>query len=249
MLKKSVFVFIVILSIFILIGSVSAATYGISNSTDSDTISKMISGKIPIKDNKFIKNGDVVKFRAGDYNNLKLIVNKRITITTTKDSKGKVRFIGKNKGIAINLKNNKNKKINIIGLKISKYDYGIYGKLNSGKISKNLFYKNLNKAIAIKGSKNSIVNNRFIKSINGLNIVGNYNKVNHNKIKGNSKENEVDFSENGLNIVGNYNSIYKNKIYYFNSGIYIQGNKNIIKKNSAYKCSEGMGFSFGKKTQ
>ncbi|KZX11437.1 hypothetical protein [Methanobrevibacter curvatus] len=171
MLKKSIFVFIVILSIFILIGSVSAATYSISNSTDSDTISKMISGKIPIKDSKFIKNGDVIKFRAGNYNNLKLIVNKRITITTTKNSKGKVRFIGKNKGIAINLKNNKNKKANIIGLKISKYDYGIYGKLNSGKISKNLFYKNLNKAIAIKGSKNSITNNRFIKSISGLNII------------------------------------------------------------------------------
>ncbi|WP_067091854.1 hypothetical protein [Methanobrevibacter curvatus] len=73
-LKKSIFVFIAILSIFILIGSVSAAIYSISNSTDSDTISKMISGKIPIKYNKFIKNGDVVKFHVGKLQQFKTSV-------------------------------------------------------------------------------------------------------------------------------------------------------------------------------
>ncbi|MGL6297894.1 MAG: hypothetical protein ACRC1M_01870, partial [Methanobacteriaceae archaeon] len=77
--KRTLVILVVLTLLFVFVSGVSAATYTLGNSTDVGVISKMVSGKMPIKAGKFIKNGDVVKFKAGDYRNLTLVVNKKIT--------------------------------------------------------------------------------------------------------------------------------------------------------------------------
>lgn len=238
MFKKVFVVSICILTAFLLVSNVSATTYGISNSTDVDTISKMVSGDIPIKNNKFIKNGDVVKFKEGNYNNLNLIVKKGITITSVK--KAKVKFIGNNSGIGIKLINKK-KKININGIRLKNYHYGIYGKSKSGNISKNIFYKNEKYGIFIRGTKLIISKNKFIQNADGLYLVGNNNIISHNNAKRGEKYSYVLF------IRGNNNLITKNKFKTPNSyPIYIEGNKNKITKNTINKAISGI-YAGGRK--
>jgi Na+-transporting methylmalonyl-CoA/oxaloacetate decarboxylase gamma subunit len=236
MFKKMIVVFLTLTFLIVAIGSVSAATYKFSNSTDADSIEKMVSGEAPIKNNKFIKNGDIIKFKSGNYHDLNLVVKKSITITKTK-KKAKVTFIGNNTGTAIKL-TNKNKKVNINGIKIQNYEYGIYGKANSATISKMNFYKNSNKGINIKGNKLKISNNKFVGNEASIHIFGKNNIISSNKINKGGWYNDVIF------IKGTNNLITRNKIKAPDAtGIAVEGNKNNISKNIINKCVQGI---FGK---
>ena len=225
MIKKIFIILVFILTVFLLVNGVNAASYTVSNSTDVDTISKMLSGEVPIKNSKFIKNGDTIKFKEGNYYNLKLNVKKSIAITNVK--KAKVRFIGNNSGIGINL-TNKNKKVSINNILIRNYSYGIYGQVKSGKITNNVFHENKKYGIYIKSSKTKVFNNKFIQNANGLHLIGNKNTISYNKANG-GKDYFV-----GLYVKGNNNSVIKNKVKTpSGSGIEVIGNKNKITKNNA----------------
>ncbi|KZX11674.1 right-handed parallel beta-helix repeat-containing protein [Methanobrevibacter curvatus] len=232
MFKKIVLIILTIIFLGMFVASASAATYTVSNSTDVTTINKMISGKIPIKNNNFIKNGDVIKFKPGNYKNLQLIVKKSITITKT-NKKAKVTFIGNNTGTAINL-TNKNKKVNINNIIIRNYKYGISGIINSAKITKMTFYKNSFKGISIKGSKLKITHNKFSENEISIYVRGKDNIISSNRI------NNGGFSSlilvNGNNNLISYNKIKAPESY----AITVNGNKNKISKNTVYKCAKGI---------
>ncbi|KZX14830.1 right-handed parallel beta-helix repeat-containing protein [Methanobrevibacter curvatus] len=233
MFKKIIVILLTIIFLGMFVASASAATYTISNSTDVTTINKMVSGKIPIKNNNFIKNGDVVKFKPGNYKNLQLIVKKSITITKT-NKKAKVTFIGNNTGTAINL-TNKNKKVNLNNIIIRNYKYGISGIINSAKITKMTFYKNSFKGISIKGSKLKITHNKFSENRISIYVRGKNNIISSNRI------NKGGFLSPLILINGNNNLISHNKIKAPESyAISLYGNNNKISKNTAYKCMNGI---------
>ena len=239
---------ILIFSIFIMlfaINCVNAANYSVTNSTDADTISKMISGDLPIKNGKFIKNGDIVKFKAGNYYGVNLTVNKRIKLTTTKKDLRKAVFIGEGSGTFINVKS---KKINVHGLKIKNYGVAIKAKTNKGSFSKLSLSKN---GISISGNKNKIYKNSFVKS--GINVNGKYNKIYSNNVKSgsitisgykNTFEKNLERGE-FVTVSGNKNLIINNKIY--SSGLYIQGKSNKVYKNKVSKADTSCIGVYGSK--
>ncbi|KZX14603.1 right-handed parallel beta-helix repeat-containing protein [Methanobrevibacter curvatus] len=233
MFKKIIVILLTIIFLGMFVASASATTYTVSNSTDVTTINKMISGKIPIKNNNFIKNGDVVKFKPGNYKNLQLIVKKSITITKT-NKKAKVTFIGNNTGTAINL-TNKNKKVNINNIKIRNYKYGISGIINSAKITKMTFYKNSFKGISIKGSKLKITHNKFSENEISITVRGKNNIISSNKINKRGSYSPL-ILINGNNNLISYNKIKAPESY----AITVNGNKNKINKNTVYRGRNGI---------
>jgi hypothetical protein len=254
--KNLIIILIVLILVITAINCVNAATYTFNNSTDSSSISKMISGDLPMKNGKYIKNGDVVKFKAGNYYNLKLVVKKSITIAKTK-KKGKVTFIGNNKLTAIKL-TNKKKKVNIKGIQIKNYKYGILGKVKSAKISKMGFYNNSKKGISIRGSKIKLIKNNFRENFVSIYILGNSNTIYSNQlnntnslsltiyVKGNKnmiRNNKIQAPNSaGITINGNNNQITKNSVIKSENGITGYGNNNKISKNKINKCDYGITF-------
>ncbi|MGL6298062.1 MAG: hypothetical protein ACRC1M_02735, partial [Methanobacteriaceae archaeon] len=191
---------------------------------DVGVISKMVSGKMPIKAGKFIKNGDVVKFKAGDYRNLTLVVNKKITLAKT--GKGKVRFISDYTGTAITVKSN-NVKIN--GLTTKNYVYDVYGKTSNSVISKMSSYGS--NGIDIMGNKNKIMHNKnYFPSIN---VAGNYNEISYNKLEAKKNDLEIRIT---ISVTGNNNIVKKNSLKNYSS-IEVLGNKNNVSHNSLYKTN------------
>ncbi|MDR1721793.1 MAG: hypothetical protein LBR24_01950 [Methanobrevibacter sp.] len=255
-IKNIIFVLLVLIVSMMIISNVNAVTYSFSNSTDVDNISKMISGKMPMKNGKYIKNGDVVKFKAGNYYNIKLIINKRITIKTTKNGKNKVLFIGKitdytgpTPFYGLKLKYNK---IKISGIKLKTYDYGIYGRTNNSKISQVKFYK-VTYGIRIKGAKNEINKNKFTKCTYGLIIRGKNNLISSNRINNSIlaveissinnkiKKNVLSNLNTGIHLNGDKNTVTDNKIIKAITGIYVERNKNKISHNTLLSSkSEGI---------
>lgn len=215
------------------VASVSAVTYTFGNSTDVDTISQMVSGEAPIKNNKFIKDGDIVKFKSGNYNNLNLVIKKSIKITKS-NKKSIVIFSGNNTGTAIKLANKK-KKVNINGIKIENYGFGIQGKTNSAKISKMTFYKNSNRGISIQGSKLTISSNKFVGNEESIYIHGKNNIISHNKINKGGSYSSLIFVRGSNNLI-RYNKIKAPESY----AISVGGNKNKISKNTVNKCLVGI---------
>lgn len=274
MFKKGIFVLLGLFFILLIVNNVSASSYGISNSTDIDTISKMVSGKIPIKEGKFIKNGDVVKFNTGNYKNINLVVNKKITLTTTKSGKNKVNFIGNGTRIGIKIKSTK---VRINGLRIENYNYGIYGKTKNSSINKIILYKS---SIKIMGNYNKISHNKLLGHMSGfMEVSGKYNKLYSNKlyksamsVRGfkntihknrvvKSKSYSIEVSGSNNLITSNYMSGYRdstglaisdssnNKIYYNTIiksywGINVFGTKNIFYKNKIYRCKIGIEYEY-----
>jgi hypothetical protein len=245
--KKICLVIFGLFIIFVGINCSSAANYQISNTTDINTISKMVSGDLAIKNNKFIKDGDVIQFKKGNYYGLNLTVKKKIKITTTKSARGKVRFIGNGSGTFINVKSNK---INVNALKIKNYEIAIKAKTGGNSFSKNVFYNN---KIVISGNKNKIFKNNFIKS--SVEINKKYNQIYSNRIKnsyiityGNRnliKSNKLQKSD--ITIQGNLNKVYQNKVYGASiTGISVYGYKNIMKKNIIFRTQNGIDVN-GKK--
>jgi len=262
-IKNLIFVGLVLIVSMMIITNVSATTYSFSNSTDVDNISKMVSGDLPMKNGKYIKNGDVIKFKAGNYYGLKLVVKKSITLTSSAKSKGKVLFIGDNKGISINITAKKKVKIN--GLKIKNYVTGIYGKTSATVLKKLVLYDNVY-GIKIFGNKNQISNNK--NRLSDFYVSGKNNKVYSNKlnksaisVKGNKnivKKNSLKKSIievygksalvyknsinnpgfTAINVGGGKNhKISYNKISKSNMGIYIYGKKSVIYKNKISNCN------------
>ncbi|WP_067260382.1 NosD domain-containing protein [Methanobrevibacter cuticularis] len=268
MFKKGIFVLFGLLCILLIVNNVSASSYSISNSTDVTTISKMVSGKIPMKNGEFIKNGDVVKFNAGNYKNIKLVVNKKIVLT--KSGNNKVNFIGNGSGIAIKVNSNK---IKINGLRIKNYEYGIYGKITSSSISKTILHGSsikivgkynkfsynklsgymevsgkynkiyLNKlygySISVHGFKNTILKNRLVGSKTySIDVSGSNNLITSNYMHGYSSSDST-----GLSISdGSNNKFYYNTIIKAYWGINIFGTKNVFYKNKIYRCRIGIQY-------
>jgi hypothetical protein len=229
MLRKKyiIGILLAIFMVFAVVSVVDAATYTVNNSTDVDNISKMISGKIPIKDDKYIKNGDIVKFNAGNYNNIKLVVNKRITLTTTKNGKNKVIFIGNKKetnGTVLEINSNK---VNINGFKIKNYALGIYAKTYNSSFRNIIIYNDKKSysddGMTIVGNKNRIFNNKF--NMKNIFVSGKYNRIYSNKL-----------NFGVIETTGYKNTIKKNSLT--EAAIYAHGNKNLIISNRAYKYSD-----------
>ncbi|WP_066973992.1 right-handed parallel beta-helix repeat-containing protein [Methanobrevibacter filiformis] len=256
MIKKGIFLILIAICL-ILIGmnTINAATYTIDNSTKVITISKMIEGKIPLINNKTIANGDTVKFKAGKYYNIRLNVKKQITLTTTKNSKNKVIFIGNytkdtqlhhfissegsdesfeimdNKTPFIDNSNciaidiNSNK-VKIIGITLNNYYIGISGKTDNSYISKNYLFKNII-GISVNGNKNIFKFNNLMRS--SLSVNGNKNNISHNHVK-------HDF----IGASGKNNLISYNNVSYYYLGIHINGTKNTVRRNIAKHNTFGL---------
>ena len=214
MFKKVVIIIILIFSIFILMNNISATTYTVSNSTDSNTISKMISGDVPFKNGKIIRNGDIVRLKAGNYYNINLVVDKRISIVSAKNAKNKVNFIGRYKNnnlsknsSAIFLNSNK---VKIKWINIKNYKYGIFLNSSANSISNVILRKNT-QGIFLNNAKNKIFYSTLINS--GIYIENNFNKIYSNKFR------DAKIYINGLS-----NKIQKNRAY--NTTLTINGNKN-----------------------
>ena len=263
--KKICLIAFAILVILFCVNCVNATTYSVSNSTNADNLSKMISGDLPMQNGKLIKNGDIVKFKEGNYYGLNITVKKKIKLTTTKKSLGKVIFIGNNNGTFINIKSNK---VFIKGFKIKNYDIAIKASTDASYFSRITFYNN---GVNIKGNKNIILKNNFISSgyidIKGKNNKFYSNKVNSGIVTFNGNKNVIKknfivkwsyITVNGnknliiynkanksdIIINGKFNKAYYNKVYKADlNGIDVYGFKNIIKKNTISKTKNGISVS------
>ncbi|MDR1721457.1 MAG: hypothetical protein LBR24_00215, partial [Methanobrevibacter sp.] len=170
-----------------------------------------------------------IKFKAGNYYHLKLFVNKKITLTTTKKDKGKVKFIGNVDENAINIKANK---VKIYGLKFKKYNYVIIAKTTKSVFSKNTFYNNM-QGVKIKGKKNKFIYNKITFST--LDINGKYNIISQNKL----------FKKSTISVHGYKNIIQKNSIKK-TSGIHLYGKKNSVIHNKIYNGDFGISVAESK---
>ncbi|MGL6297893.1 MAG: hypothetical protein ACRC1M_01865 [Methanobacteriaceae archaeon] len=263
--KKICILTLMIFVTFLCISCVNATTYSISNSMDSVNISKMVSGNLPMKEGIFIKNGDIIKFKAGNYYNLNLNIKKSINLTTNKKEVGKVNFIGNGTRTCINIKSSK---VTIQGVKIKNYDFAISGKTSNSYFSKITLYSS---KFTLSGNSNRVYSNNFILS--SFDVNGRYNKIYSNKISDvvtimgyknfvkNNLLNKSSITANGNENVITYNKAYKsditingklNKVNYNKifsartTGIGVYGLKNVVSENSVFKAQNGIDINGNK---
>jgi len=202
-----------IISILIFISPIYSATVDISHNSTNKEIQNLIDSA---------KSGDVIQFKNSTYNEISLIINKKLTLKgngatiITNNSQG-------NNGNADNTNNNTfgfyfTKSAlgsSLIGFNIiSNSDYGVIVDSSSLTMTSNTINGGQNASILFKNSKNSnLKKNTFSNSQGyGIYIINSKNiTINSNDIKDNIKSGI--FIYNSIDMIINNNSVINNLIY------------------------------------
>lgn len=241
--NKCIFLSIIILiSIFIFISPSYSATINIDHNATNQNIQGLIDSA---------KSGDTIQFKNSTYNNISLIIDKKLTLkgngTTiiTKNFKG-------NSGNAIDGSNTFGFYFtksalgsSLIGFNIiSNSDYGIIVNSSSVTMTSNTINGGQKGGVLFNNSKDSKVNNNIISNSGGygIYIIGstNINTV-YNNIKNNNDSGVLIFKSSNIRIydssilnnknhgieviLSNYTSIINNKIEDNYDGIFLSNTK------------------------
>ncbi|SCG85868.1 Conserved repeat domain protein [Methanobacterium congolense] len=206
---------ITFLGFFACLSSVSAADVSIDNNTWAVTDIQNYFNGMTVH-GLTISNGDNVIFQAGDYLNLALTVKNSVNILAN----GAVNFIGKGATIGITVSNVNN--VNITGLSVSNYTYGIYlGRSNNTDIVNNTVNNNRKNGITLDAASNTdVINNTMYNNTNrGIYLSSAVNSSVSNNIICNS------LSNGGIVLATSINSYLVNNTLNHNvDGIYVYSN-------------------------
>ena len=193
--KRLILLLIVVSGFFMCLNGVSAVNVSIDNNTwTTSEINNYFNG-ITVH-GLTISNGDNIIFQAGDYLNLALSVKNAVNIIANDT----VHFIGKGAAIAITVSNANN--VNITGITVSNYTYGIYvAKSNNTGVFNNTVYGNSKNGITLDASSNTaIINNTVYNNTNrGIYLSSSSNSNVSNNIINNSLGNGGIISATSIN--------------------------------------------------
>ena len=207
--------FIVVSGFFMCLNGVSAVNVNIdNNSWTTNDINNYFSG-ITVH-GLTISNGDNIIFQAGNYINLIFTVKNSVNIIAN----DAVNFIGKGTGLGITVSNANY--VNISGIRVSNYTYGIYVSYsnNTGIFNNNASGNTKNGITLDTSSNTAIINNTANNNTNrGIYLSSSINSNVSNNIISNSLGNGGIISATSIN-----SYIFNNTITQNVDGIYVYAN-------------------------